>query len=136
MPCNVLQPPSTFYSSYFSPSPSSSSSPTPPPPPPPSCLLPFSFSLLLSPLLLYSPLSFPRRGGVRSKFNFHRATPLTYHPLFLSVRQPPPFPSSFVLSSSPSIRETLRTRARKPPAAFLAINYAAQLFTGISCASV
>lgn len=45
---------------------------------------------------------------------------------------------SLLLSCFPplSIRETLRTRERKPPAAFLAINYAAQLFTGISCASV
>lgn len=30
------------------------------------------------------------------------------------------------------VRETLSTRERKPPAAFRAINYAAQLFTGIS----
>lgn len=96
MPCNVLQPPSTFYSSYCSHHPLLPLSP----PPPPSYLLPFSFSLLLSPLLLYSPLSFLCRGGVRSKFNFHRATPLTYHPLFLFIRHPPPFPSSFVLSSS------------------------------------
>lgn len=99
------------------------------------CLLSFSFSLSLSLPSLYSPLSFPCRGGVRSKFNFHRVTPLTYRPLFLSLSlsTPDSLPSFFLLS----IRETLRTRERKPPAAFLAINYAAQLFTGISsCASV
>ena len=99
------------------------------------CLLSFSFSLSLSLPSLYSPLSFPCRGGVRSKFNFHRVTPLTYRPLSLSLSlsTPDSLPSFFLLS----IRETLRTRERKPPAAFLAINYAAQLFTGISsCASV
>lgn len=129
MPCNVLQPPSTlFHSSYRSISLfflfSSSSSTF--------CLLSFSFSLSLPLPSLYSPLSFPCRGGVRSKFNFHRVTPLTYRPLFLSPSDSLPFFFRFLLS----IRETLRTRERKPPAAFLAINYAAQLFTGISCASV
>lgn len=49
------------------------------------CLLSFSFSLSLSLPSLYSPLSFPCRGGVRSKFNFHRVTPLTYRPLSLSL---------------------------------------------------
>lgn len=54
--------------------------------PPPSSRSPFPSRSL------YSPLSLPRRGGVRSKFNFHRVTPLTYHPLCSS---PPdsPFPS-------------------------------------------
>lgn len=131
MPCNVLQPPSTLSS-------------TPPTALPLLSLLLLLLLLhLLPPLVLilplvpslYSPLSFPCRGGVRSKFNFHRVTPLTYRPLFLSLSlsTPDSLPSFFLLS----IRETLRTRERKPPAAFLAINYAAQLFTGISsCASV
>lgn len=131
MPCNVLQPPSTLSS-------------TPPTALPLLSLLLLLLLLhLLPPLVLilplvpslYSPLSFPCRGGVRSKFNFHRVTPLTYRPLSLSLSlsTPDSLPSFFLLS----IRETLRTRERKPPAAFLAINYAAQLFTGISsCASV
>ena len=81
MPCNVLQPPSTLSS-------------TPPTALPLLSLLLLLLLLhLLPPLVLilplvpslYSPLSFPCRGGVRSKFNFHRVTPLTYRPLFLSL---------------------------------------------------
>lgn len=67
----------------------------------------------------------------------------------IEIQFPPTYPSHLptlspflhlLLYISPTkplftIRETLSTRERKPPAAFRAINYAAQLFTGISCLS-
>lgn len=75
MPCNVLQPPSSHPFHLRS---SLSLS-----------LFPFSLRhrspIVLLPLACYhhalaTPLALSRRGGVRSKFNFHQPTPLTYLP--------------------------------------------------------
>lgn len=132
MPCNVLQPPSTLSS-------------TPPTALPLLSLLLLLLLLhLLPPLVLILPLALatfalftplvplPWRCSIEIQFPPSHPSHLP-PPVPLSLSTPDSLPSFFLLS----IRETLRTRERKPPAAFLAINYAAQLFTGISsCASV
>lgn len=103
MPCNVLQPPS--------------------PPFPPAAL-----GLSLFPPLFCPPLpaattplhshpsdSLHRRSGVRSKFNFHRPTPLTYLPSATLFHLPPSFSTSPVTPTRPprTVRETLGTRGKE-----------------------
>lgn len=123
MPCNVLQPPTL-----------------PPPRPPPIFIslfpsaLPLSWSpsSVLLPPPLQPPLWLSPVVAVFDRNSISTDPPLS--PTYLK-----PLPPTF-FSTSPTkplltIRETLSTRERKPPAAFRAINYAAQLFTGISCLS-
>lgn len=93
MPCNVLQPPSNSPLSR-----------------PPSLPLSRAFSSVpLFPRATHHPaLAAPalsRRGGVRSKFNFHRPTPLTYLPTFglIPLLPPPPPPSLHFLYFPPRL---------------------------------
>lgn len=121
MPCNVLQPPSTLPLPPVLPS---SSLPFPPrchsPGPPPPALPPPRFSLPSNSLPSW-------RCSIEIQF------PPT-HPSHLPTSNLLPPPPSLHLLQNPLLtgRETLSTRERKPPAAFRAINYVAQLFTGIS----
>lgn len=129
MPCNVLRAPSTL-SSYYSISlfilltaSCASSS------------LPLSHFLVLSASTPFTPLVL-LAWRCSIEIQFPPGHPSHLLPLGSSVPAALAFPFFFFVffffRFLFSIRETLRTREWKRPAAFLAINYAAQLFTGIS----
>lgn len=84
-------------------------------------------------LALATPLALSTAVAVFDRNSISTGPPLspTYLPTFSPLLQ------LLYISYNPSlapltVRETLNIRERKPPAAFRAINYAAQLFTGIS----